>query len=298
MLPEVAEEIVRQAIQMNVKRISFSGGEPLLWGSLDRLISTCHTENVATSVYTSGVAPNNVHKIKHLKTCGLTNIIFSLYAASPDIHDSITCTENSHQETIKAIRFSKSIGLTAELHFVPLKCNYSELPALAELAYKLGVEKLSILRFVPQGRGKKHNDLALSRKQTHELLNLINIASKFVPVRVGSPYSILLCSQNPKCMAGVDRLTISPDLSITPCDAFKRVKSIDIAGTDEYSSLDKWTLQECWNKSPYLNIVREYIKAPLNALCSACDDSHLCLSGCTAQKYLQCGGLIKVQDLL
>ena len=145
------------------------------------------------------------------------------------------------KKTIKTIQYSQSIGLKTEL------------------------------RFVPQGRGKAKKDLALSKEETLELINLIGVAGKKIRLRIGSPYSILFCNQNPKCMAGVDRLIISPDLSITPCDAFKRVRSIDIVDTDEYSSLDRWTLKECWSKSPYLNAVRSYIETALKKPCSACE---------------------------
>ena len=295
---KAAASIVEQAIRMNVKRISFSGGDPLLWQNLENLIQTCCNAGLDITVYTSGVAPDNITTIKRLKTSGLNKIIFSLYAASADKHDSITLTKDSYQQTVRTIKFSKSIGLVTELHFVPMSHNYHELPAVAELASKLGVKKISILRFVPQGRGKIQENIALTKEETHELRKLINLANEFMSIRIGSPYSILLCSQSPKCMAGIDRLTVAPDLTISPCDAFKRLNSMDVVGTDEYSLLDKWTLQECWSNSPYLNTVREYIKAPFSIPCSSCEHLAQCCSGCTAQKYLKYGIFKKASDPL
>jgi radical SAM protein with 4Fe4S-binding SPASM domain len=295
---QTAASIVEQAIHMNVKRISFSGGEPLLWQNLENLIQTCCKAGLDITVYTSGCAPDNIATIKRLKTSGLNKIIFSLYAASPDLHDSITMTNHSFQQTVGAIQFANSIDLVPELHFVPILDNYLELPAIAELASKCGVKKISILRFVPQGRGKIQENISLTQKETQELRELIDRANKFIPIRIGSPYSILLSGQSPKCMAGIDRLTIAPDLTISPCDAFKRLNGIDVVGTNEYSLLDKWTLQECWAKSPYLNIVREYIKAPLSSPCSSCKLLTQCYSGCTAQKYLKYGTFKKAADPL
>ena len=207
-------------------------------------------------------------------------------------------TDYSFQQTVGAIQFANSIDLVTELHVVPLSNNYLELPAIAEFAAQLGVKKISILRFVPQGRVKTQENLSLTKKETHELKELIDRANKFISIRIGSPYSILLCSQNPKCMAGIDRLTIAPDLTISPCDAFKRLNSIDVVGTDEYSLLHKWTLHECWAKSPYLNIVREYIKTPFSIPCSSCEHLARCYSGCTAQKYLKYGIFKKAPDPL
>ena len=295
---EEAASIVEQAIHMNVKRMSFSGGEPMLWENLEKLIQTCCNAGLHNTVYSSGVIPGSIATIKRLKTSGLNKIIFSLYAASSDLHDSITMTDDSFQRTLGAIQFANSIGLVTEVHFVPVSNNYLELPTIAELVSKCGVKRISILRFVPQGRGTRQKNICLTKKETRELRELIDRARKFISIRIGSPYSILLSSRSPKCMAGVDRLTIAPDLTISPCDAFKRLNCVDVVGTDEYSLLDKWTLQECWAKSPYLDIVREYIKKPFSTPCSSCEDLAQCHSGCTAQKYLKYGMFKKAPDPL
>ncbi|HPS54167.1 MAG TPA: radical SAM protein [Sedimentisphaerales bacterium] len=295
---KIAENIVHQAIVMDVKKIAFSGGEPLLWNDLASLVKICSDHNTYTVVYTSGISDNSTKKINCLKSNGLSSIIFSLYSTSSPTHESITHLENSYQDTLKAIKHSQSIGLKTELHFVPMKHNYQELPLLARLAKDIGLKQISILRFVPQGRGLTQNNLALSKDETRELQSLINEAKKVIHLRIGSPYSILFCSQSPKCMAGIDKLTISPELSIIPCDAFKQVNGIDVVGTDMYSSLDRWTLAECWQKSPYLNAIRKYIEAPLESPCSICDNANKCFSGCTAQKYLTYKQLRKAPDPL
>lgn len=293
-----ADRIISQAIAMGVQHIAFSGGDPLLWPNLRRLIHNCTEAELPATVYTSGVVPNSKTIIKNLADSGLHRIIFSLYAATPATHDAVTMVGESHQQTIEAIRHSKSLGLKTELHFVPMVANYLELPKLASLAGQLGIEQLSILRLVPQGRSKGVDGIVLSQKQTKALSQLIIDAKKYVEIRIGSPYSILLCSQSPKCMAGIDRLTVAPDLTISPCDAFKQVKSMDVVGTDAYSTLAKWSLRECWQNSPYLNSVREYIAAPLHLPCSKCRDVNQCCSGCTAQKYITHGQLLKAPDPL
>ena len=79
---------------------------------------------------------------------------------------------------------------------------------------------------------------------------------------------------------------------------FKRVDGKDVVGTDEFSSLDKWTLRECWEMSPYLNAIRKYINSPFEAPCSSCKNLPQCFSGCTAQKYIKHRRLKKVPDPL
>lgn len=293
-----ADRIVRQAILMGVKSIAFSGGEPLLWGNLTNLIQICNEAKVAVTVYTSGVHSKSNAIIKEFKNAGLKRIVFSLYAATPTKHDAITLIDQSHEQTITAIELSKSLGLKTELHFVPMASNYQELPRVANIAKQIGIERVSLLRIVPQGRSKVSDGIILSVKQTQELRQLATEAQQYTDIRIGSPYSILLCSQSPKCMAGIDRLTIAPDLTISPCDAFKQIKSKDIADTDRFSKLDVYSLEECWINSPYLNAVRDFIRSPLNLPCYSCDDRELCRSGCTAQKFIKHGKLIKAPDPL
>ena len=55
---ETAENIVKQAIGMNVKSIYFSGGEPLLWQNLNNLIQLCEKAGLYIAVYTSGIVPD------------------------------------------------------------------------------------------------------------------------------------------------------------------------------------------------------------------------------------------------
>ncbi|MDX9703253.1 MAG: radical SAM protein [Candidatus Auribacterota bacterium] len=294
-----AMRIVHQAIDMNVKKIALSGGEPLLWPNLEKLIAVCKKAQMTVIVYTSGIASNNLTIIKTLKESGLDKIIFSLYATTSEIHDAITLVNKSYHQTLEAINYSISLGLKTELHFVPMSSNYTELPELIELAKRLGISQLSILRIVPQGRSKENQNTILSHSQTKELEKLVKSnVTQDIDIRIGSPYSILLCTNSPDCMAGIDRLTISPDLTIAPCDAFKQVKSINIAGTNFYSKLDNCSLQECWINSPYLNRIREFIEEPLNAKCSSCDNLKICHSGCIAQKYLLNGKLISSPDPL
>ena len=295
---EDAERIVEQAVEMKVQKIAFSGGDPLLWPHLDKLVQTCSKAKLSVTLYSSGLSPNNRAVISNLRDSGLERIIFSLYAAASDVHDAITLTNQSHHLTIDAIKYSKSIGLITELHFVPMVPNYMELPAVAKLAGQLEIEQISVLRAVPQGRSQKQDGIVLSRQQTQELQGLVSKANKFANIRIGSPYSILWCDQSPNCMAGIDRLTIAPDLTISPCDAFKKIKSMDIVGSDMYSRLNERSLKECWQFSPYLNAVRTHIQDQHRGSCSQCGHFTQCRSGCAAQKYLKHGKLFSGPDPL
>jgi len=293
---ELARDILEQAIKMGVEEVSLSGGEPLLWPEIGQAISLCASAGVRTEVYTSGNIDRVGTAMELLKESGASKVIFSVYAANEDCHDKITKVRGSFQRTMSALDEAIRFKVDVEFHFVPLSINYEQLGDVISLARNKCVKQVSILRFVPQGRGKSCNARALDRGQNLELRLMVERGREQTKIRAGSPYNFLMVNESPKCCAGIDRLTILPDSTIYPCDAFKQVKAHEIVGTDRFSRLDKWPLDECWEKSRYLQAIRDYLRSPFDKPCSDCKYLHKCLSGCLAQKYIANGTLKKAAD--
>ena len=108
------------------------------------------------------------------------------------------------------------LSLSTELHFVPLSCNYTELVPLAILARELGINAISVLRFVPQGRGREIESQKLNADQNRLLkVNIESLRKDGYNIRTGSPYNFLLLNDQPQCCAGIDRMTILPIFAYT-----------------------------------------------------------------------------------
>ncbi len=112
----------------------------------------------------------------------------------------------------------------------------------------------------------------------------------------GSPFNFFLINNQPKCTAGIDKLTIGPNQKIYPCDAFKQLTAERIAGSSKYSNLKFHSLKECWQKSDYLNAVRAFINSKYDEPCQSCKVLDKCFSGCLAQKVIYFGSLSKKPD--
>jgi MoaA/NifB/PqqE/SkfB family radical SAM enzyme len=176
-----------------------------------------------------------------------------VYAATDPIHNSLT-RYSSLTATLQAATNCVAAGLACEFHFVSLRRNFRELPAVARLAEKLSVRKLSVLRFVPQGRGANLRDRGdLTAEEYTELADLVRSArtSTGVETRVGAPL------KNPglATLAAIPPRTyiLVPDhrARIFPCDAFK--------GGDFYDpvcgSVMGNSLESVWTRSRYLDEV-------------------------------------------
>lgn len=291
-------DIVIEAIAMDVKEIAFSGGEPLIHPNIIDAVQLSSSNGIKTLLYTSGCVEQFGTKINNLFQSGLKKVIFSLYSDEPEQHEAITRIRGSHEQTVQAIKHCTAKGLLTEVHFVALKRTYKSLTRVAKFIQSLGVHRLSVLRFVPQGRGSLLERDILTSSQYLELKKEIEmLRNSGLDIRTGSPFNFLLLSKHPKCNSAIDRLIISPDLRIYPCDAFKRISATEIVGNEDFSRLEKGKgLSDCWNNSPYLSAIRDYLSSEVAKPCNECDWLELCLSGCLAQKVISSGKLDKRPD--
>lgn len=289
--------ILAEAVDIGANEVAFSGGEPLLVPFLEEAVEKATTIGLRVTVYSSGNVPQVKEKIRCLGKDRVDRMIFSMHGASAGSHESVTRVNGSFASLINAMERAGDEEISVEVHFVPLAINYRELPEVVKLARRLGANCTSILRFVPHGRGKAEIRNRLNFQQNVELREtILHLRSDGYKVRTGSPYSFLGLNDKPTCGAGRDRLLVRPDLAIVPCDAFKNLKAQEVVGNDEFSRLDKWTLDECWSFSPYLKLLRTIKSDAEKGPCDVCKILPKCGSGCLAQKYLFFGKLSGVPD--
>lgn len=289
--------ILKEAAEMGVTEAAFSGGEPLLWASLPEAIAYATELGIEATLYTTGISPNADIVFEALKAAGLSRVIFSVFAREREGHEAVTLIKGSFDDTQSTIRHCIDLGFKVELHFVPMATNYQELRPVAEMARDLGIGRVSVLRLVPQGRGSDYARLKLGHEANLVLRKtIVELRDEGYDVRVGSPYNILMLKKNPECCSGIDRLTILPDLSIVSCDAFKQITPEMIGVPSDFSNIRNDSLADCWEKSAYLQKIREYLTTPFSGKCSGCTSLEKCLSGCVAQKYYAFGELAKRPD--
>ena len=289
--------IVREASELGVEEITYSGGEPLCWEPLKDAVSITKELGIKSKVFTSGASERAPDDIAALIQAGCETFIFSLYSGRQCVHDSVTGKEGSYKLTLDSVSSAIRYGVDCEVHFVPLSSTYSELQSVVETAEELGVKTVSVLRYVPQGRGRTDQSLSLSRSQSIILRRSIErMRLGSVSVRTGSPFNVMLVNCNPECKAAIDRLCVGPELEIYPCDAFKQVSVRQIAGTCAFSRLSCNSLRECWELSPYLIAVRSVLAKPAHEPCGSCPLLKRCQSGCIAQSYIALGSFHKGPD--
>lgn len=158
--------------------------------------------------------------LERLKYIGLDKIVFDFQGADSDTYDYLMGSNNFEHVSLSIIRASTT-GLDTDIHFVPMKCNYKEFGDLIEILNCAEIKQLSILNFVPQGRGADNKEkLMLSEEEMQEFITIYNKHKDEFKghIRVGNP---LLGEDKHKCTAGLDKIVIKYDGTILPCPAFK-----------------------------------------------------------------------------
>lgn len=160
-------------------------------------------------------------QLRKLKDIGLDKIVFDYQAYEEDSYNELMGTKNLLDKLLSSIVKAKRVGLDIDVHFIPNKLNYKELPDLLECLEIVGVDNISILNFVPQGRGEINQDkLLLDEEEMKEFIEIFNKIKFSGNIRIGIP---LIKDNTHKCTAGLDKLVIKYDGTILPCPAFKEI---------------------------------------------------------------------------
>lgn len=173
-------------------------------------------------------------EMEYLKYLGLDKIVFDFQAIEEETYDYVMNTKNMLGNIISSMIRASVCNIDTDVHFIPMKCNYREFADLIECLNIGEIKNLSILNFVPQGRGEENEKkLMLSKEEMAEFKQIYDSnCHKFNgKVRIGIP---LISNDNHLCTAGFDKLVIKYDGTVLPCPAFKEydLKRLNELGID------------------------------------------------------------------
>lgn len=290
--------ILKEAKTLGTKIVEFSGGEPLLHSLISDIIREAK-QDFEVRLYTCGFLGKPNHcgvpqsQLSLLSDLRLDRIIFNLQGATSKTHEKITRTKGSFNNVMNSIKEAKLRGLWSGVHFVPMKFNYKELQAVAQLCKELKVDELAVLRFVSQGRGKTNQQLLeLNQKEFEELLLDIVLLKKeyghFVQIRTGCPMNFCSLIDKTiapvKCKVGLSTLLINFDGKIIPCPAFKQIVDFELG------NINKESLQTIWQNSHILAQLRKLDFKEIEG-CKNCHDLDYCQGRCVAQRFHKYGDI-------
>lgn len=223
--------VVKEARELGVAEIALSGGEPLCYPFLRKVLSFCLDSDIAVAIFTSGQDMNcsitgstafPFTAWNELVSDALRNrlrLVFNIQSSQPEVHDRITQMPGSHDRSMQSMRAALAAALRVEVNMVPNGVTHQSLTASINALFDEGVTRVHLLRMVEQGYYHEHEkELRLT---DHDL----EMALKLVSERFGADSRIRtgipLSTAGKRCTAGVDKLVVRYDGEILPCEAFK-----------------------------------------------------------------------------
>lgn len=268
-------KIIREAKSMGVENIVFTGGEPLMYERLCELVKLTSSLGMKSTIYS--FAYRNDQTLKQYRTLienGLNKIIYSLADTLSDEEELSTYNKEEFFD-----RVFKGSNATLGFHYTVSKDSISKLSEVINETIEMFdkkkyFDKISLLRFVPHGKGT--NDMDLSKEELLSIKDLYLSSNNKSRIRLGSPWNILGIENSP-CVIADEIMIIGFDGIAYPCDSIKYFTQLGSGGNIKENSLS-----EIYNSEYFTNIRNLNISNS----CSSCSQYSICKSGCIGQKII------------
>ena len=268
-------KIIVEAQGIGVKSIVFTGGEPLMYDRLPQLIKLTANLGMKSTIYTFAYRTDDtLKKYKNLINLGLNEIVYSLADSLSDEEDY---SKYSKEEFFDKVFNNNSA--TLGFHYTISEDSYQKLEntlkeTINTFNNKKYFDKISLLRFVPHGKGTE--DMDISKEQLKNIKKLYLDFENKEKIRLGTPWNILGIKNTP-CVIADEIMIIGFDGRGYPCDSIKYFTKLGVSG-----NIKENTLMEMYN-SEYFNNIRKFSK---NNNCLSCEQYSICQSGCIGQKII------------
>ncbi len=255
---------------------TFTGGEPTLREDLPELIAHAQKMGIITGLVTNGRKLKNRNYVLTLEKSGLDFAQVTLESSNSKIHDQMTGSEGSWQETVEGIRNLIPTTIYTTTNTTLTKLNASGFAETLDLISSLGIKVFGCNTLIHSGKGslfaREHG------LETDELKNLLRrIQEKAAQLKMEFLWytPTRYCELNPvssglgvkSCTACGMNMCIGPSGDTYPCQSYFQTlgRFLD----------EKWAV--IWNH-PLSKQLRAHRYAPEG--CSDCTDLSICGAGC------------------
>lgn len=272
---ENVSRVIKEAKLMGADTIVFTGGEPLMYDRLSELVELTSKLGMKSTVYTFAYRTDEtLNKYRKLIDLGLNKIVYSLADSLSDeedvsVYDKIEFFDKVFENNNARLGFHYTISKDSFSRLEPVVTKTIE-----TFKTRIYFDRVSLLRFVPHGKGTTNMDLS-----TEELLAIKNLylnSNDKDKIRLGTPWNILGIENTP-CIIADEIMIIGFDGIAYPCDSIKYFTKLGISGNIKENSL-----MEMYN-SEYFSNIRKF---NADNSCSSCEQYSICKSGCIGQKII------------
>ena len=227
---ERAKELITEIAELKPGWVIIEGGEPLLREDLFELLALMQQKQLEVHLITNGMllSPQILSTLKQLGV----RVMISIDGASPATYEAIR-NGASFERVVEQARNCAKEGLLEAINTTILKTNYTEIPAIMELACSIGVPKVNFIGLKPC---IDYTDELLSPQEYGEAIKLVcqaaletgvefffdepffwaTVKEWALPTRMPAVGTGILLPSTSACIFG-EYLFIEPDGEVKPC---------------------------------------------------------------------------------
>lgn len=254
---------IDQLVEDGVIQVFFEGGETLHRQDFIDIVEYC-TPKLLTWVRTNGtlITPEVARKFEKI---GVGMVCVDLMGARPETHDYLTGVPGSYDRAVEGIKSTVKEGVPTLMTIILTRKNVNELQEYVELAERLGVERVGILRLYPIGRAKQNwSELSLSLDEMTSALDSLRAPKSVYVMQSWHPNNGNCCWQ----MAAVNYSGNS-----IGCPYLREFVN--------YGNIKEVSFLETWEHPLY----KEIRSGNVTESCSDCNESQGSRGGCRSTAY-------------
>jgi PqqA peptide cyclase len=279
------KRVIRQAADLGVLQIGFSGGEPLARRDLAELVLVAREANLYTNLITSGIGLDDDRVLK-LRDAGLDSAQLSFQSDKADLADEIAGAR-AHQRKLDMAARIRAAGIPLSLNFVIHRRNIDRLQQMIELAESLEAQRVELANVQFYGWAFQNRAALLpTREQVARARDTAEQAKTRLAGKIDIFYVLPDYYENrPKpCLNGWGQryLTVNPIGDVLPCPtASSAIPDL------HFENVRGRSLDWIWRESESFNRFRgtEWMPEP----CRSCPQREIDFGGCRCQAALLTG---------
>ena len=279
------QRVLGQAAALGVLHVHLSGGEPTARQDIVDITRTCAELGLYSNLITSGVA-GALDKLDALSEAGLDHVQLSVQAVEAANAERIGGLKNAQPQKFAFAERVTALGLPLTLNAVIHRGNIAEVPALIDLAVRLGAKRLEVAHTQYYGWAYVNRAALMPAKaDVDRSIRTVEEARErlkgqlVIDLVVPDYYA-----KYPKaCAGGWGRrlMNVTPTGKVLPCHAAETIPGLEFWHVQDHS------LAEIWSDSPAFRAYRgtDWMKEP----CRSCDRREKDWGGCRCQALALAG---------
>ncbi|MBQ6515565.1 radical SAM protein [bacterium] len=236
------KEIIDQARELGVFKITFSGGECTLHKNFIDIVEYTRNKRMSVEIFTNGqTLYDNPELLNKLIKTYPYRIGLSMYSLNEDTHEKITSVKGSHNKTLSVIKELRKNNINIQIKNFLLNINCKDCISVQKFANEIQANTAGDTSLTPTIEGDKKNFQYIVGEE--DLYELYTNPESPLNVRNMVKRDISKIKNEGLCAAGSFGLCVSPTLEVHPCVSLP----INLGNLNEVSLKDIW--QEAINKN-------------------------------------------------